>query len=246
MANAAPLISVQVMGQRLASRGPVWDNGAEIRSKIAALRLSDMRLINAETPQDAVFHTAGFRKLTTQAHIAELNLCASEAMREAAMGSKWRNRWRRAKAAPFAVDQSQFNATKHEWLLEADLAQQKQKRFRSLPHTLLKAIATHEPQSVTVFTASDAGRPRAAMLFVQHWPVVTYHLGWLCPKARKWSLHHHILMQAADEFARAGYKRLDLGGVDTEQAPGLARFKIGSGARVRPLGGTWLRLGRIK
>jgi hypothetical protein len=35
---------------------------------------------------------------------------------------------------------------------------------------------------------------------------------------------------------------LDLGTVDTENAPGLARFKIGSGAQIRSLGGTWLRI----
>jgi lipid II:glycine glycyltransferase (peptidoglycan interpeptide bridge formation enzyme) len=82
----------------------------------------------------------------------------------------------------------------------------------------------------------------AAMLFLRHDPVVTYHLGWTGIQGRKWGLHHRLLMAAANHFAHAGLSRMDLGTVDTEQSAGLARFKIGSGALVRPLGGTWLRL----
>jgi hypothetical protein len=41
-------------------------------------------------------------------------------------------------------------------------------------------------------------------------------------------------------LARRGITRLDLGTLDTEAAPGLARFKLGSGAAARALGGTWL------
>jgi hypothetical protein len=35
---------------------------------------------------------------------------------------------------------------------------------------------------------------------------------------------------------------LDLGTLDTQNAPGLARFKLGSGATAQLLGGTWARL----
>jgi hypothetical protein len=49
-------------------------------------------------------------------------------------------------------------------------------------------------------------------------------------------------MMAADDLAARGHVRLDLGTVDTEAAPGLARFKLAVGATVHPLGGSWLGL----
>ena len=45
---------------------------------------------------------------------------------------------------------------------------------------------------------------------------------------------------AAEELRKTGVQKIDLGTLDTVNAPGLARFKLGSGARAEPLGGTWL------
>ena len=51
-----------------------------------------------------------------------------------------------------------------------------------------------------------------------------------------------LLMEAARRLAATGVTELDLGTIDTDASPGLARFKLGSGATVQRLGGTWLRL----
>jgi hypothetical protein len=45
-----------------------------------------------------------------------------------------------------------------------------------------------------------------------------------------------------DALENLGTQVLDLGSVDTVSAPGLARFKLGAGAQVKSLGGTWLHL----
>ncbi len=37
-----------------------------------------------------------------------------------------------------------------------------------------------------------------------------------------------------------GIERFDLGGIDTTENAGIARFKLGSGAEPRTLCGTWL------
>ncbi|GIT85375.1 hypothetical protein ROBYS_03910 [Roseobacter sp. OBYS 0001] len=80
------------------------------------------------------------------------------------------------------------------------------------------------------------------MLFLEHGPVATYHLGWTSSAGRGANAHYALLMHAADYFAERSITRLDIGTVDTENTPGLARFKIGSGAQVRALGGTWIRM----
>ena len=99
-----------------------------------------------------------------------------------------------------------------------------------------------DDKSVRVLICYDNNCPIAAMLFLLHAPVVTYHIGWTSAQGRKFHAHHRMIMEAAEGFAQHGYYRMDLGLVETDRAPGLARFKIGTGAHVRPLGGTWLRL----
>lgn len=244
MADAHPVVAVRLFGQLLASRGPVWESSCKDCAKAAALTQTELRLINAETEDHAALVQAGFRKLATAATVAELDLRQSATVRLAAAHGNWRNQWRRAQNAPVTVNNERFDRHRHQWLLDADRAQQKQKRFRGLPHTLIDALADQHRDAVTVHVAYHADQPAAAMLFVHHLPVVTYHLGWISPNARQWGLHHRLLMEAATEFAEQGYHRIDLGVVDTENAPGLARFKIASGAYIRRLGGSWLRFGR--
>jgi lipid II:glycine glycyltransferase (peptidoglycan interpeptide bridge formation enzyme) len=129
-------------------------------------------------------------------------------------------------------------------LLDADRAQQRQKRFRGFPHALIDALAAQ--QALNVQVAYLDATPLAAMLFIMHRPVVTYHLGWTNFEDRQWGQHNRILIDAAATFADHEYHRVDLETVDTDNAPGLARFKIGSGAQIRGLGGSWLRFGLLR
>lgn len=80
------------------------------------------------------------------------------------------------------------------------------------------------------------------MLFICHGPVATYHIGWTSDEGRRAEAHRQILVHAIDWLAHRGIQRLDLGTLDTEHAPGLARFKLGTGARPVALDGTWLKL----
>jgi lipid II:glycine glycyltransferase (peptidoglycan interpeptide bridge formation enzyme) len=82
----------------------------------------------------------------------------------------------------------------------------------------------------------------ASMLFLVHGRVATYQIGWSGEEGRRLSAHQLCLWEAMRALREAGVRRLDLGTVDTDAAPGLARFKIGAGARVRALGPTCLVL----
>ncbi len=242
--GACPVLTVQCFKQLLTSRGPIWRDRCDTDSAARALGASKLRMINAERPDGATFTKAGLRMIMTAASVAELNLGGSSQDRLTATRGKWRNIWRRAQNTRMKTTMQAFDPMAHHWLLAADLAQQRQKRFRAMPHDVIGALHAADPRHVWVQTASIADTPIAGMLFILHHPVVTYHLGWTNPQGRQSGAHHHMIMAAADYFAGRGFQRLDLGTVDTEQAPGLARFKIGTGATVRPLGGTWLRLSR--
>lgn len=238
VAGAAPVLTVRQWGQSITSRGPIWHEDRCSDS----LRKAGLRLINADTPNDALLHGAGFRRLMTNTHMAKLDLQTPLDERRRAMKPKWRNAWRSAQNAALTVYEVQYNTHEHAWVLQADLAQQRAKRFRGLPHTLIDAFAAGQPKSVRVLICCTNNSPIAAMLFLLHAPVVTYHIGWTSLQGRKLHAHHRMIMEAAERFAQRGYYRMDLGAVDTDRVPGLARFKIGTGAQVRPLGGTWLRL----
>ena len=238
LSGAAPVLRIRRFGVNFVSRGPIWAD-ADPDAKIAALRAAPIRLLNDDATGADMLRRAGFRQIMTPAHVAEIDLTGSPADRIAAAKKKWRNIWRKAQDAPVRIEITRFDPARHDWLLRADLAQQRVKRYRALPHALL---AAWDPDALILFTAHSGKAPTAAMLFVAHAPTVTYHIGWSDAEGRRLAIHHRILMQAANHFAVLGFTRLDLGTVDTENASGLARFKIGCDARIRPLGGTWLKI----
>ena len=230
----------------LASRGPVWRDGVGTEARGATLRLlarDGLRLVEAEGPAAAAdMRGAGYVRLVTPVHVAELDLTGGPGAGMARTRGKWRNRLQQARAMNLSLCEARFDPARHGWLLAAEAAQRRARRYHGLPAALTLAWAARHPAAARVFWAELAGQPLAGMLMLRHGPVATYHLGWSGDAGRRASAHHLILMQAARWLADAGVQRLDLGTIDTETAPGLARFKIGAGAEVRPLGGSWLRV----
>jgi hypothetical protein len=242
LVDGACVLSLTRFGMKFASRGPIWDAQTSQSARSSALRHSGLRLVNADAPEPDVFKAAGFRLTTTPASVAELDLCGPATERLTRANGKWRNIWRRAQTGPLIIQPGAFDARHHQWVLDADLAQQRSKGYRALPHVLILAYAQCRPKDVILYTALHQSKPVAAMLFLLHHPVATYHVGWCNDHGRHHGAHHRMLMEAADTFSQLNFQRMDLGSVDTENAAGLARFKIGTGAVVRPLGGTWLRV----
>lgn len=239
--GAAPVQTISRYGLTLASRGPIWrhDLGPDTRND---LRRSGLHVINSEGHDLPALRRAGFRQIHGPGYVAELALHTTPEAQMATMKSKWRNTLRRARAAAFRIKVERFAPHRHGWLLAVDTVQQRAKRFRSLPHAVLEAYGAAQPHEALVFVAYLKRRPISAMVFLIHGHVATYHLGWSDEDGRAQAAHHAILAHASDHLAQAQVVRLDLGTVDTVNTPGLARFKIGTGAVVRPLGGTWLRV----
>ncbi|MBU2983204.1 GNAT family N-acetyltransferase [Lentibacter algarum] len=216
----------------LASRPLLSGNGFKLLAR------HGVRLINAERPQDApALRAAGFRQIMTPAHIAELDLSQTREQLRAAMQGKWRNRLAAAQARGLhQVHHRVFDPARDAWLLKAEAAQQKRRQYRALPPALTLAMSQASPESSRLFTCADA-----AMLFVLHGRRASYHIGHSGPEGRAASAHNLLLATAMKALPDHGIRWLELGTIDTETAASLARFKLGSGASVRALGGTWLR-----
>ncbi len=225
----------------MVSRGPVWATGSTDRlQSYSTLRRLGVRIINAETPDDGYLRLAGYRQILTPACIAQIDLTRPDYL--AAMNGKWRNRLRRAQSHSLYTETRPLNLISDSWLLEADQHQQRLKRFRNYPAAFTRAYTEQGSDAATLFLAYGDETPIAAMLFLNHAPCATYHIGWAGAEGRRLSAHNLLMAKATRHYSASGYQRLDLGQIDTLNAAGLARFKIGAGAVVRPLGGTWLRL----
>ena len=65
-------------------------------------------------------------------------------------------------------------------------------------------------------------------------------VGWAGPQGRWHNAGTLLLWRGLLALRGRGVARLDLGGIDTRRAPGIARFKLGTGATPYALAGTYL------
>lgn len=210
----------------------------------AALAKKRIRLINAES-ESAALSELGYRQILQPAHIAELQLSPHEAALRAAMHPKWRRSLARFEAdlpASATLSHRAFDPERDAWLLKAEAKQARARRYRSYPAALTLAMSQASPKALRLFTLSHDDRPQAAMLFVLHGIRATYHIGWTSAEGRDHGAHWLLMWKAMRELPARRITELELGLIDTDDGAPLARFKLGSGARPRSLGGTWARL----
>jgi hypothetical protein len=174
----------------------------------------------------------GLVPLFTPQHVAMWDVQAGPEVLLAGMAGKWRNRL--VSALP-KVQVRKGGAGCLAALMAAEAGQRDRRGYRALPGAFTQAL----PQSaLRLWEWRMAGRMQAAMCFVRHGWGATYHLGWASADARARAVHGVMLWQAVLALRAEGVTRLDLGLVDHEAAPGLARFKLGTGAECRALGTT--------
>jgi hypothetical protein len=237
----------QVMTRRLGrlgrvdliSRGPVGRPRALADWPRHWRRWHDGRplILNAEGLDPESLRAAGFWPLLTPASLAILPLGPAGAMR-AAMAPKWRNRLNAALRAPLRVVQVPLEPG--HWLLRAEAAQARARGYRGLPPAVSLAFAQANPGKARVFEAWHDGAPVAGLLLLAHGPLCTWQMGVSHGAGRRLNAMNRLLWAAMAQAAQDGHRAMDLGLLNNRDAPGLARFKLGSGARVRRLGGTWL------
>ncbi len=246
--TAAPEGTAQILRRPLGPlrlgwlpRGPVLAQGVDAAAALAALPLPGPSLIQPESP-GAARHFTGHRAVLTRAHVAELDLSRRPTALFAGLHGKWRNRLRAARSGPLRTAHRPFDPDRDADLLALDAAQQRLRGYRALPPGFTLAFAAMAPDATRLFTAHDRAGLLAYLLMLRHGATATYHIGWAAPAARRAHAHTLLMWQAIEYLAAMGHTRLDLGPIDTEAAPGLARFKLGTGALSRPLGPTLLRL----
>ena len=206
--------------------------------RLRTARRMGLRIVNAERAAPRILRAAGFRQILSPVHIAELPLKGDL---RAAMHQKWRNRLRRAEAAGLTLRHDAWTGAPH-WLIAHEVAQRDQRRYAALPVPIVAAIARETPGCARIVEAWEGTSPIAGMLILRHGARATYQVGWTSERGRALNAHCLTLFEAARWLADHGHRLLELGPIETERNPGLARFKLGTGARARALGGTWLAI----
>lgn len=235
----------------LCSRGPLWLHTPSESTKAEVYRvlkngapLGRRRIVlfspDEERPGEGVVQ-ARLRRVMTGYSTAVLDLSRDLDALRAGMQGKWRNRLNAAEREGLKVTVSQPRPGRLDWLLARDEAQQKRNGYRALPSAFVEAyqIAAGR-RGLRLFRADREGRPVAAMLFLIHGGAATYQIGWSDEDGRRLGAHNALLWRAAAALKSDGLSQLDLGGVDTERGAGIARFKLGCGARPMTLCGTYL------
>jgi len=229
-------------------RGPVWAPGLDIRDKIAALRRlratlppRTRLLINCETAADAEALCGRPRlRMAASPAVAEWDLRPGPEALLAAQKGKWRNRLRHAQSGAMICIPRLFSPAHDMALLRAETAQRRDRGYAGYPAAFTLAWNAANPGAARIFVARAAGFTLAYMLVLTHGNSATYHAGWTSPRGRAQSAHNLLMWEAALWLRARGVQRFDLGLADPARAPGLTRFKLGSGARMRGLGSTYL------
>lgn len=203
------------------------------RDRDGLRRLARWPGVTVVTPEEDV---AGFGlvPLVTPMHHAVWRL--GPELREG-MARNWRGHLRQAERAGLRVRRG--NGTTLAALVAAEAVQRAERHYRALPPRFSRSLPG---EALRLWEWRHAGAMQAAMCFVVHGTTASYHLSWGSDVARKLGVHGLMLVQAAEALWAEGVRWLDLGSVDTELAPGLARFKLGTGAELRRLGATCLVL----
>lgn len=227
------------------ARGPLFPGDGDKEQRLVAL-LGDLPGCTFALPdrveETPSFRRAGFVALGTAQEVAELDLTSPEPARLAAQHGKWRNRLRRAQSSAITIAHSPYDPQRDAPLLALEEAQRRSRRYLALPTDFCHAWAATNPKATRLFRADGPEGLWAFVLILLHAPSASYHIGWTGAAGRKASAHNLLLWQASNWLAARGYLRLDLGGIDRAKSPGLARFKLGSGAAPHAIGPLMWRL----
>ncbi len=225
----------------LATHGPTFLRPVNRKTRtnaIQALRQNGQRAFTLFTLDQ---HTPAWRNipLMRPTNRAVLPL-RSLATTRAALHQKWRASLTQGLKTGIRISERPCDHSDLEALLCVDRLNQTKNKYTTLPPIFIQNWQKLAPHELRIFTAMHKNSPIAFALFLIHGNTATYYLAHATDQGRALNASRVILWQAIEKFIKQGVLQIDLGVIDTELAPGLARFKLGTGAFCKTGGGTVL------
>ena len=227
-----------ILSTSLATRGPLWLTDCDRTAVLALIR----RTSPLPHPRAQLFTTKNSARrlipLMTTTSNAQIDLPVDMT----SLHGKWRNSLRKAQNSGLRVRHIACTAKSLRGLLALDRHQQGTKSYRALPAQFSLKWQEIAPEDLRMITVSQAGQTIASALFIRHGNTATYHVAHTTDRGRDVSAGRLALWRAFTDFSAQGLCQIDLGQIDTINAAGLARFKLGTGATVQHNGATVLAL----
>lgn len=261
-ADGAPIALAQLFARRIGPfatvaqllRGPVLLRRDAIEdhlsTSVSLLRSSlrqEGRTIFFWTPDasdpaavTAATRAVRMRPVMTGYSSARVDLTRSTDELRRALHVKWRNALKQAEAGPLRVE-AKGGRRAAAWLLERYGTLRRSRRFGGPSAEMLGAVIDGIPKHESVLLRAFAeGEAVGGALFLQHGRNASYMIGWTDPAARALNAGTLLLWKGISTLKERGIASLDLGGIDTRNAAGIARFKLGVGGTPYTLPGTFL------
>lgn len=233
-----------------ALRGPLPFSGAlpspdAMTAVVAALRrrwphalIVSPEFVEVDAVRTAL-RAARLRCVMSPASVVRVALDGDAAVLRRRLDPKWRNRLVKAEASGLKVEIARGGAAM-QYLLNAHARLMTAKRFKGLPGDFVAAItAASARRDVFLCTAERKRSSVAAALFLRHGDSATYVIAASEAEGRAAHAGNLLLWRGMLALAEAGVRICDLGLIDTDRAPTLARFKLGTGGSVFTPCGTW-------
>lgn len=227
-------------------RGAVYSPGADIAAIYKALTLyaKTRRLRFVLISPDAVARDddpVPQRRILTGETQAIVDLERAGPDLKAGMLQKWRNRLNKALRADIEIKSVPATHLHARWLTDAETSQRKRMAYKGLDAALPGVLARAKGQTRDHYCiALAAGVPVAGASFIVNGAYAAYFSGVTSPQGRALCAQHLVVYEATQRLRAKGVKTLNLGVINTRDAPGLARFKLGAGAQPYTCKGTFL------
>ena len=241
-----------VLHVALCTRGPLWLKPlpADVRARIfqeikRSLPLSRPRiaLFSPEITDPADASVSKLIRVMTGYSTLLIDLTRPNEQLRAELDARWRNRLGAAEKSGLTIVNDEVAPEYVKWLLAAEQTQRAQKSFHGLPVAFVERYIkadTKTKQTALILHAEHEQKRIAAMLFLIHGRVATYHIGWADQTGRETNAHKLILWRAFEILRTKGITMLDMGGVNTHDLPGISRFKLGMGGTVVTFAGMFV------
>lgn len=254
-----PIACIQLQTRRImkclnlaiAMRGPVWlhdDTSPDIKAacyraikRQHTLRWPYMILLMPDSGDQEILRQTGLRKVVSGYSTVMIDLSQGEDTLLAAMDGKWRNQLRSAEKKNVACSKVGLKLEQYRWLLEEECSQRQRIGYAALNPGLVPCYQLMAGKDALLALRATSGKNTVAgILCLIHGNTATYHIGWSDEDGKKLAAHNLLLWEAMKQLKARDITQFDLGGVNTEDGAGIARFKLGTGGALLTLPGTYM------
>jgi len=212
---------------------------------VYSFRLWEIPLWLPETRDEPESHVLmrriGTRRMVTGLSSAWFDLSAHNETMHGQMTGSWRNALRAAEKSNISVTPENDPQALPDLMCDYD-AFRRGKRFVGPPGPFITAMNSvgGPVRNVIALSAKAEGKRIAGIVLIRHGVSATYYVSWTGDEGRRRRAHNLLLWHGIRELRDTGTKWLDLGGLNTDKAAGIARFKLGLRPEIFTLAGTYL------